>query len=219
VETIPTPPNPFVDDFGQLALPSFVEWFFLPGDWVLYLLSSRLPAVAETLDIGSGDYGGTLAGFLAWVCWIALAIASIASVAAVRRFDRAVTRRFADFIAELRRRVRMAIAFARYRRKQRVQRKEPTFEVGELPSLRAAEVRILELHANLAPGFALAVSDVAEELDARGYEVRTALERLQKLELLQATVGGLDGETAYTLTAAGRGTLHALHARARPSIA
>ncbi len=60
------------------------------------------------------------------------------------------------------------------------------------------EERALELHARLAPGFALAVSDVAEELDVRVYEVRSVVERLQRLKLLQSTVGGLDGETAYT---------------------
>ena len=68
--------------------------------------------------------------------------------------------------------MRMAMAFARYRRQRKVVRKEPTFD-GEEPSLSRDEVRALELHARLAPGFALAVSDVAEELDVRVYEVRT----------------------------------------------
>jgi Mn-dependent DtxR family transcriptional regulator len=108
----------------------------------------------------------------------------------------------------------MAIAFARYRRSRRIVRKEPTFD-GEEPTLSPDEVRVLELHAKLAPGFALAVSDVAAELQTRVYEVRTALERLQRLELLQATVGGLDGETAYTLTANGRALLRMHHARLR----
>ena len=27
----PTPPNPFVADDGNLAIPSFEEWFFLPA--------------------------------------------------------------------------------------------------------------------------------------------------------------------------------------------
>jgi DNA-binding MarR family transcriptional regulator len=215
METIPTPPNPFIDDFGQLVIPSFGEWFFLPGDWVIYLLTSRVPAVAELLELSVGDYGGTLAGFLAWVCWVAFAIASIAASAAVRRFDRAVTQRLAELVAELRRHARMAIVLARYRRERHTERKEPSIDVGELPGLRPDELRILRLHAKLAPGFALAVSDVADELGARSHEVRAALERLQKLALLQATVGGLDGETAYTLTAAGRALLQMRHARPR----
>ena len=100
METIPTPPNPFVAD-GALAIPSFEQWFFLPGDWGLYLLASRVPAVAEFLGIGAADYGGTLAGFLAWIIWLLLAIALIAATSAVRRFDRAVTRGIADGVAEL----------------------------------------------------------------------------------------------------------------------
>ena len=69
------------------------------------------------------------------------------------------------------------------------------------------EQRVLELHAKLAPGFALSVSDVAAAFNARGYEVRDVLERLKRLDLLHTTVGGLDGEPAYTLTAAGRALL------------
>ena len=103
METLSTPPNPFVAD-GALAVPSFEQWFFLPGDWGLYLLASRAPAVAEFLGIGAADYGGTLAGFLAWIIWLLLAIALIAATSAVRRFDRTITRGIADGIAELKRR-------------------------------------------------------------------------------------------------------------------
>jgi hypothetical protein len=152
---------------------------------------------------------------LAWVFWVGAPIASIAAAAAVRRFDENVTRRIAYAVAELKRRVRMAIAMARYRRQRDAARKEPSFDVEELPRLKNDELQALALHAKLAPGFALTADDVAEELDRRGYEIRTVLERLQKLELLQATVGGLEGETAYTLTAAGRAALRLHHASPR----
>jgi DNA-binding MarR family transcriptional regulator len=95
-------------------------------------------------------------------------------------------------------------------------RKEPTFD-GEEPSLSGDEERALRLYARLAPGFALAVSDVAEELDARVYDVSAVLERLQRLRLLQSTVGGLDDETAYTLTPAGRALLRLRHTRPSPA--
>ena len=215
MEPIPTPPNPFVAETGTLVLPSFQEWFFLPGDWVVYLLASRVPAVAEPLGVGAADYGTTLAGFLAWICWIMLAIVSIAATSAVRRFDRALTGGIFEAARELRRLVRMAIVRAQYRRKLAAQRREPAFDVSEEPGLSREELRVLELHARLSPGFALSTSDVAHELGARGYEIRAALERLQKLQLLQVTVGGLDGETAYTLSAAGRTLLQIRHARPR----
>jgi len=215
MEPILKPPNPFVAETGSLVIPSFEEWFFLPGDWVIYLLSRWAAPLAEMLGIGPSDYGGTLAGFLAWICWIVLAILGIATTSAVRRFDRALTRGIVDAVIEVRRHVRMAFVFAEYRRKLRAQRKEPTIDVSEEPGLSRDELRVLELHAKLAPGFALSTRDVAEELGTRGHEIRAALERLRNLKLLQATVGGYDGETAYTLSAAGRTLLQIRHARPR----
>jgi hypothetical protein len=217
MEPIVKPPNPFVSETGALVIPSFEECFFLPGDWIIYLLSRWAPPLAETLGIGPADYGGTLAGFIAWTCWIVLAIAAIATTSAVRRFDRALTGGIVDLGLELRRRMRMALVFAEYRRKLRAQRKrkEPTIDVTEEPGLSRDELRVLELHARLSPGFALSTSDVAEELGTQGHEIRVALERLKKLNLLQATVGGYDGETAYTLSPAGRTLLQIRHARPR----
>jgi len=215
MEPITAPPNPFVAETGSLVFPSFEDVFFLPGDWLIYLLSSRAAPMADTLGVGPGDYGGTLAGFLAWFCWIALALVAIAATSAVRRFDRVLTYGFIDFTLGLRRRVRMAFVFAEYRRKLRAQRKEPTIDVVEEPGLSGDELRVLQLHARLSPGFALSTSDVAQELRKSGHEIRVALERLQKLNLLKATVGGLDGETAYTLSPAGRTLMQIRHARPR----
>jgi len=215
MEPITAPPNPFVAETGSLVIPSFEDLFFLPGDWFIYLLSSRAPAVAEMLGTSPADYGGTLAGFIAWTCWIALAIAAIATTSAVRRFDRALTGGIIDACIEVRRRWRMALVFAEYRRRVRAQRKEPTIDVAEEPGLSRDELRVLQLHARLSPGFALSTRDVAEELNTRVHEIRAALERLQKLNLLNATVGGYDGETAYTLSPAGRTVLQIRHARPR----
>jgi len=198
-----------------LAIPSFEEWFFLPGDWLIYLVSSRAAPVADLFGVGPADYGGALAAFLSWFCWIAFALLAIATTSAVRRFDRVLTYKIIDAVVELRRRVRMAFVFVEYRRKLRAQRKEPTIDVIEEPGLSRDELRVLQLHARLSPGFALSTSDVAQELRTSGHEIRGALERLQKLNLLNATVGGLDGETAYTLSPAGRTLLQIRHARPR----
>jgi hypothetical protein len=217
MESIAKPLNPFMTDAGDLALASIGDVFFLPGDWLIYLLASRVPGAAELLDLGPGDYGGTLAAFVSSAAWLVLALGAIATASAVRRFDRALTSAIVGAALDARRRIRMALVFARYRRKRQEVRAEPAIDVGELPSLRPVELRVLELHARLAPGFALAVSDVAEELAARGYEVRGVLERLRQLNLLQATVGGLDGEPAYTLTATGRALLRLARMRPRPA--
>lgn len=217
MEPIPKPSNPFIADTGALALPSFGEWFFLPGDWLIYVLASRVPSVAELLQIGPADYGGKLAGFAAWIFWLLLAIALITVTAAVRRFDRALTGGIVGAAVELRRRLRMALVRVRHRRTGREHLAQPAIDVGELPSLRRDELRALELHAKLAPGFALAVSEIADELQLRVHQARALLERLQQLGLLRSTVGGLDGETAYTLSAAGRALLEMYSARLRPA--
>src|SRR5687767_10715031 len=174
MEPITAPPNPFVAETGSLVFPSFEEVFFLPGDWILYFLSSRAAPVADMLGVGPADYGGTLAGFFAWFCWIALALVAIATTSAVRRFDRALTYGLIDAALGLRRRVRMAFVFAEYRRKLRAQRKEPTIDVTEEPGLSGDELRVLQLHARLSPGFALSTSDVAQELRKSGHEIRAA---------------------------------------------
>jgi len=215
MEPITAPSNPFITETGSLVIPSFEEWFFLPGDWLIYLVSSRAAPVADLFGVGPADYGGALAAFLSWFCWIALVLLAIATTSAVRRFDRVLTYKIVDAVVELRRRVRMAFVFVEYRRKLRAQRKEPTIDVIEEPGLSRDELRVLQLHARLSPGFALSTSDVAQELRTSGHEIRRALERLQKLNLLNATVGGLDGETAYTLSPAGRTLLQIRHARPR----
>jgi hypothetical protein len=215
MEPITAPPNPFVAETGSLVFPSFEGVFFLPGDWLIYLLSSRAAPVADVFGVGPADYGGTLAGFLAWFCWIALAVVAIATTSALRRFDRALTYGVIDAALGLRRRVRMAFVFAEYRRKLRAQRREPAIDVTEEPGLSGNELRALQLHAKLSPGFALSTRDVAEELNTSVHEIRGALERLRKLNLLNATVGGYDGETAYTLSPAGRTLLQIRHARPR----
>jgi DNA-binding MarR family transcriptional regulator len=211
MDPIPTPANPF-----SAAALSLFDWFFLPGDWLIYFVASRAPWAAEPLGLGAADYGGTLSAAVSGLAWLALALAAIAAAGAVRRLDERLTRSIAAAVDEVRRRVRMALAFARYRRQRRAERIEPSFEVGELPELRSDELRVLALHARLAPGFALTADDVAEELDRRTHEIGAVLERLQKLGLVRATVGGLDGETAYTLTAAGRGVLQVQRNAARP---
>ena len=203
MDVLAQPQNPFVDDAGALILPSLVKLFCLPGDWAIFGVATYLPSLARWLGLEAGDYGSTYSAAVSLVIWAVVTILSIMAWAAVRDFDRAVTRGVSGLATEAMRHVRMAIARFKYRHGPK-HRTEPVIEVTEEPDLGLDEIRVLRLHATLGPGYALAVSDVAERLEARGYQVRGVLERLQGLKLLQATVGGLDGESAYTLTPLGR---------------
>ena len=131
MDPIPKPPNPFVDAAGSYDLPSLQQIFLLPGDWVLYLLSTYAPSVAAALDLGPGDYGTAYSTFAALLSWAAISILLIIVWAAVRDFDRALTRRFVEFGADLKRRVRMAMVFIAYRRRMRSVRKEPTIDPAD----------------------------------------------------------------------------------------
>jgi hypothetical protein len=131
----------------------------------------------------------------------------IVSAGGVRDLDRVVTNKIGAGYREVCRRVRLLIALARYRRTRR-RRCQPTgVELTEEPDLGRNELRVLQVHANIGPGYALAKSEVAMLLKARVHELEGALERLQRLALLESTMGGLDGETAYTLTPTGRAVL------------
>jgi len=207
MDVLAPPPNPFSDGDGALVFPSLFELFCLPGDWAIYVVARYVPAMAEWLGVGATDYGSAYSAAVSIVAWALLTILLIVAWAAVRDFDRAVTGRVSWLYAETLRHIRMAIRRVKYR-VGRKQRTEPVIEVTEVPGLGLDEIRVLRVHASVGPGYALAVSDVAERLEARGYEIRGALERLQTLKLLQATVGGLDGETAYTMTPLGRALLN-----------
>jgi len=203
MDVLAQPPNPFIDDAGALALPSFAKLFCLPGDWAIYVVATYVPSVAQWLGIEASAYGGAYSAAVSLVGWSVLTIMLIVAWAAVRDFDRAVTRGVAGLGSETLRHIRMAIARFKYRHGAKP-RTEPVIEVTEVPDLGLDEIRVLRLHATLGAGYALAVSDVAERLETRGYQIRGVLERLQALKLLQSTVGGLDGESAYTLTPLGR---------------
>jgi hypothetical protein len=128
MDAMPEPPNPFVADAagGGYQLPSLQDLFFLPGDWAIYLISTYAPSVATTLGLRASDYGSAYSGFAALLSWIAISILLIMVCAAIRNFDLAVTRGVVELVSDVRRRVRMGIALAAYRRRMSGVRKEPT---------------------------------------------------------------------------------------------
>jgi hypothetical protein len=134
MDELPTPPNPFLADEGStaLALPSLVDLFFVPGDWAIYSMARYAPAVAEWLGLGPNSYGTSLSAFVSFAAWLLTFIGLIVLWAGIRKFDRAVTRAIAASYADVRRRIRMVIALAEYRRRRRLKRTEPTIIVEEI---------------------------------------------------------------------------------------
>jgi hypothetical protein len=214
MDVLAQPENPFVDDAGAFVFPSLLQLFCLPGDWAIYVVARYLPAQAEWLGVGAAEYGSAYSVAASLAGWVLVSIVLIMTWAAIRDADRAVTRSMSGLYSETLRQIRMAIARLKYGRRPKP-RTEPVLEVSEWPALSVDEIRVLREHATVGPGYALAVSDIAERLETRGYQIRGVLERLQTLKLLQSTVGGLDGETAYTMTPFGRAAFNKMLAEQR----
>jgi hypothetical protein len=134
MDELPTPPNPFLADEASttFAIPSLFDLFFLPGDWSIYLVARYVPAVADWFGLNGDDYGTSLAAFIAFAAWLVTFIGLIIAWASIRNFDRALTRGIAAGYADVLRRIRMVIALAEYRRRQRTKRTEPTIIVEEI---------------------------------------------------------------------------------------
>jgi hypothetical protein len=199
-----TPPSPLT---AAHAFESARQLFFVPGDWAIYTIARYLEPFADALGVGPADYGSAYSACLSLVGWSLIAIVLIAVTGAVRDADRFVTSKIGAAYREAGRRLRLLAALARYRHERRRRPQPAVIEVVEEPDLGRNELRVLEAHADVGPGYALAKSEVAMLLKARVHEVEGALERLRRLALLESTVGGLDGETAYTLTPTGRAVL------------
>jgi DNA-binding MarR family transcriptional regulator len=80
-------------------------------------------------------------------------------------------------------------------------------ELSEEIEVSVDELRVLHAHAQLAQGYSMSVSDVAATLGARKHDMERLLSRLVRLNLIRSTLGGPDGESAYTLTSAGQAFL------------
>jgi len=184
-----------------------MEGYFLPGDWLLRTIIAYVPPLAEFLDVSAADYGGLLSGFVSTCVWLLLLIFGSIAYQSIRDADRALTRGVTGLYADAVRRGRIAVALLAARLRRRTGSAPEQIEFAEDVELSPDELRALQLHAELEPGFALAVSEVASALSARTHQAQQVLERLKQLGLIDNTVGGLDGESAYTLTRVGRAFL------------
>jgi DNA-binding MarR family transcriptional regulator len=180
--------------------------FFVPGDYLLSLLSTHAPRAAKFLALDATDHGSVLSGLISGVVWLGAIILIVVVCKLIRDLDRALTAFVARLYEELQRarRVlarRLAIAF-RSRALERQARLART-EVSEQRALTALELEILQSHAELPPGHVLTPSGIASALDLRSADVEQALATLKKLSLVERTFGAGDGEGGYRATRPG----------------
>src|SRR5512143_3367748 len=144
---------------GQFTLTDLIErlWalFFLPGDLFLYVLSTYAARLARWLELGPADYGGFVSGVVSVCAWfIAFTIVSI-TYHYVRDVDRRLTGATRRLLATLGLRVRIGRALLRQRWRTWVAARRPAQPVALVREveLSATELKVLQLHAALAPGY------------------------------------------------------------------
>jgi hypothetical protein len=193
-------------------VPSWlVALFFLPGDAALFATVRYAPSLAGFLEVGSQDYGGLLSGFVSACAWIAAFLVAAILVQKLRDGNRRATAGVGALAAGAARQLRIAHALLKQRlRARRSARNDTRGDLVDYATdveLSQLELRALALHFKLKPGYALPVNDAAHGLGLRLRETEDLLAKLKSHGLLSRTLGGGDGETAYTLAAPGRALL------------
>lgn len=184
----------------QGALIDVALWlyhgFFVPGDHLLSLLSTDIPA----------NYGSVLSGLISGVMWLGAIILIVVVCKLIRALDAALTafvRSLYEGLQRTRRVVarRLGIAFRSYalERQARLARTE----VSEQRALTGLQLAVLQSHAELPPGYLLTPNDIASALEMRATDIEQALATLKKLSLVERTFGAGDGEDGYRLTRPG----------------
>lgn len=204
---------------GQFTLTDvrlfLAELFFLPGDAILWLVLRYAPGLGRFLELGPDSYGGLLSAMLSAAVWLFAIVMLGAVFALLRDLDQALTRRISTFYGDWQRRGRIARRWLVCRARLigaalRLRRRRPAAEVHlDEVELDELEIDVLRSHALLAPGCLLGVGDLAVSLEIRRAAAQRALDRLERLALIQRGLGTSDGETGYCLTAPGQFVLAA----------
>jgi hypothetical protein len=193
---------------------------FLPGDLFIWGLTTYAAPFARLLGVGSNDYGGVLSGFVSAGAWVVAFVAIAIAIQTIVDFDRRVTSAMQRLFATVALRVRIARTLARQRlRAWLASRGQPPNQevIATEIEISSAQLQALRLHAKLAPGCLLAVSEAASEVGTRVSVMKELLEGLHRLGLLGRSRGVADGEDAYALTRAGMALLVSRKLAARPA--
>jgi DNA-binding MarR family transcriptional regulator len=183
---------------------------FLPGDQVIWALTTHAAPLARVLGVSSNDYGGVLSGFVSCSAWIVAFVSIAITIQAIVDFDRRVTSAIRRLFATVALRVRIARTLMRQRiRGWLANRGRPAKQevVAKEIEISPAQLQVLRLHAKLPPGCLLGVSEAASEAGTRASTMKKLLEGLHGLGLLGRSRGVADGEDAYALTRAGMALL------------
>lgn len=213
---IPLPWHPFVWDVnndGSFTVTDLGLWlqnvFFLPGDWLIWMMLRYAPEVGRFLEVDAGAYGSTVAALLSVFSWLGI----IVVIMTTSHYLAAIDRAFTGLLRGLMTRavttlhiVRRALGELMRRRRQL-----PPFarRHADLPELNTEELRVLKAHAYVDPTSSLALSDLVRATGVPRTQIVQILDRLRDMQLLDRRADGGASEPGYRLTDPGRDLLSA----------
>lgn len=195
---------------GQFTVADLPAWGMhvlgLPGDAALALLIRHAPGLAQFLELGTDDYGGTVSIVISAVAWLAALIVLGLVVNAIRnlyhRLGSYLIGRWNELLRLARitrRRITSRIGMLRQRRAANA----PSYAVGEL-ELERLDAAVLRCFANVGEMRVLVAADVAATLKVSLRQVQTALRRLGEHRLIEPAFGTGGGREGHLITRAGQ---------------
>jgi DNA-binding MarR family transcriptional regulator len=213
---IPLPWHPFVWDVnndGSFTVTDLGLWlhhaFFLPGDWLIWMMLRYTPEVGRFLEVDSGEYGSTVSALLSVFSWLGIIVLIMTTSHYLAAADRVFTGVLRGLVTRGLTRLHIvwrALGELVMRRRERL----PSMVGGaELPKLKAEELRVLKAHAYIDPASSLALSDLVRATGVPRSQIVDILDRLREMQLLDRRVDAANSEAGYCLTDPGRALLSA----------
>lgn len=212
---IPLPWHPFVWDVnrdGDFTVTDLGLWlqhaFFLPGDWIIWMMLRYAPGIGRFLEVDAGAYGSTVAALLSVFAWLGVTVLVMTTSHYLAAADRAVTSLLRGTLTRTLARLHIARRavgqlVVRWRRELGFARK------AELPRLNTEELRVLKAHAYVEPASSLALSDLVRATGVPRSQIVEILDRLRAMHLLDRRGDSPSTEAGYCLTGSGRELLSA----------
>jgi DNA-binding MarR family transcriptional regulator len=215
---IPLPWHPLVWDVnndGSFTVTDLGLWlqhvFFLPGDWIIWMILRYAPEVGRFLEVDTREYGTSFSALLSVFSWLAVIVTIMTTSHYLASIDRAVTGLLRGILSRglmHAHALRRALGNAFRRRLDWLRR---GVKKGDLPTLTTEELRVLKAHAYVNPNSALALSDLVRATGVPRAQIVDILDRLRELHLIDRRTGASSGEPGYRLTDPGRDLLSAHH--------
>lgn len=199
------PAHPLLGNLSGFELsnigPLLAEIFFMPGDWIIWLLAAYLPNQAQSLEIGPADYGSLASGIVSGTAWLMVLALALIAAHFIRKAYEAVFYEGLHIVNRSKTRIRTSIDTVKYRNQvAQVSSKPKEAEIStDAQDLTLAELKLLRAHLSGQHFAQMKLEDLAAALSIKANEVAKMVGRLKDMGLLEASKrhGG------YALTAAG----------------